>query len=173
MRDYVILVDENDIPMGTGEKLRIHQQGLLHRAFSAFVFDSKRRFLLQKRAKTKYHCGGLWSNTCCSHPKLGDTLLWQAQQRLQQEMGFSCPLRSEFHFIYRAVLPNQLIEHELDHVLIGHFDGTPKPNPEEVDEWKSASLSQIEAGLEAHPDAYTPWFKIALERLRLTEYWAK
>jgi isopentenyl-diphosphate delta-isomerase len=166
MNDKVILVDEKDNEIGTEEKLKAHQDGgKLHRAFSVFVFNDKGEMMLQKRAKSKYHFGGLWTNTCCSHPQPGETAEETAHKKLQQEMGFDTRLVEAFTFIYKAEHENGLTEHELDHVLIGIFNGEPKPNPEEADEWKWISKEDLQKDVKENPDNYTPWFKISLERV--------
>lgn len=157
----VILVDKNDVPRGTMEKMDAHRQGELHRAFSVFVFNSKGEMLLQKRAINKYHSGGLWTNTCCSHPQPEEDLLEAAQKRLFEEMGFTCSLENAFHFIYKAELNNELTEHELDHVFIGHYNGEPKINKLEVAEWKYMPVSEIKQGIQVYPEHYAAWFKIA------------
>lgn len=161
----VILVDENDVPRGIMEKMEAHKKGKLHRAFSVFVFNSKGEMLLQKRAINKYHSGGLWTNTCCSHPQPEEDLLEAAQKRLHEEMGFSCSLDKVFHFIYKAKLDNELTEHELDHVFIGQFDGEPKINALEVTEWKYMSVKEVEESIELYPEHYAAWFKIAFTRV--------
>jgi len=125
-KELVVLVDENDNEIGVEEKINAHRKGLLHRAFSIFVFNSKNELLLQKRAADKYHSGGLWSNTCCSHPRPGENLKDAAHRRLQEEMGFDCSLREVFSFLYKKSFDNGLTEHELDHVFFGKFDGIPK-----------------------------------------------
>src|SRR4030042_2763439 len=126
--EKIILVDENDREIGTEEKLKTHEQGKLHRAFSIFVFNSKGELLLQRRAKGKYHSGGLWTNTCCSHPREGEKLEEAVHRRLKQEMGLDCPLKEAFSFIYKVRFENGLFEHELDHVFIGRVDGKPVPD---------------------------------------------
>ena len=131
----VILVDTKDNQTGISEKLEAHKKGLLHRAFSIFLFNDQDQLLLQKRADEKYHSGGLWTNTCCSHPSPGEFLIKSAQNRLKEEMGISTSLSPLFSFIYKAEFDNGLIEHELDHVFIGTFNANPLPNPEEVGEW--------------------------------------
>ena len=164
--ERVVLVDENDNEIGTEEKLKAHQDGgKLHRAFSIFVFNSKGELMLQKRARSKYHFGGLWTNTCCSHPRPGEPLMETARRKLRQEMGFETDLEELFTFAYRATSENGLTEHELDHVLTGRFDGDPRPNPEEAEGWKWASLDDLAEDIKANPDRYTPWFRIALERV--------
>lgn len=164
--ENVILVNEDDQEIGLMEKMEAHKKGLLHRAFSVFVFNQHKELLLQRRAISKYHSGGLWSNTCCSHPRSGENEVAAGERRLQEELGFTVPLTSVFSFIYRAELDNDLIEHELDHVLIGRSDATPLPNPEEVDDWKYISLEDLEADIKAHPENYTVWFKVILPRVR-------
>ena len=159
----VILVDEKDNPLGTGEKLKTHREGKLHRAFSIFVFNSKGELLLQKRAKGKYHSGGLWTNACCSHPEPGRNLKAEAEKRLQEEMGFTCDLKEISSFIYKADLGG-LIEHEFDHVFLGKFDGNPKPDNREAEDWKWISLTELKQDIKDNPDKYTYWFKVILER---------
>jgi len=143
----VILVDENDIPRGTMGKMKAHKNEELHRSFSIFVFNYKGELLLQRRAMDKYHSGGLWTNTCCSHPKPGENLLESAHKRLYEEMGFSCILEYIFHFIYKAKLNNGLTEHELDHVFVGYYNEKPKINIHEVAEWKYLSINEIHQDL--------------------------
>jgi len=159
----VILVDEKDNPVGTGEKLRIHQEGKLHRSFSIFVFNSKGELLLQKRAKGKYHSGGLWTNTCCSHPEPGRNLKAEAEKRLQAEMGFTCDLKEISSFIYKADL-GDLVEHEFDHVFLGKFDGNPKPDNKEAEDWKWLNLTELRQDIKDNAKNYTSWFKIILEK---------
>ncbi len=158
--DQVILVDTNDNELGFLEKLEAHQKGLLHRAFSVFLFNSHGELLLQKRAQEKYHSDGLWTNTCCSHPRAGESVLAAADRRLKEEMGIESEMREAFSFVYRSEMENGLIEHEYDHVLFGSFDGIPDPNPGEVSGWKYLSLDRIESELGAKPEAYTSWFRI-------------
>ncbi len=161
----VILVDENDVPRGTMEKMEAHKKGELHRAFSIFVFNSKGELLLQRRARNKYHSGGLWTNTCCSHPEPGEDIKDAAHKRLQEEMGFDCRLRNIFHFIYETKLNNELTEHELDHVFIGYYDDLPRVNYQEVSEWKSKTVIEIREDMKRNPDDYTVWFKIIFEKV--------
>lgn len=155
----VILVNERDEELGHMEKLEAHRQGKLHRAFSVMVFNSSKELLLQRRAMGKYHSEGLWTNTCCSHPQPGETILQAAHRRLNEEMGIKSALRETFHFIYEAHLDNALIEHELDHVLIGFSDEEPVINPDEALDYKWMALTDIEADIKAHPSSYTAWFK--------------
>lgn len=161
----VILVDENDIPRGSMEKMEAHKKGELHRAFSIFVFNSKGELLLQKRARNKYHSGGLWTNTCCSHPEPDEDIQEAAHKRLQEEMGFDCKLRNIFNFIYEAKLNNELTEHELDHVFIGYYDDLPSLNYLEVSEWKAKTVIEIREDIRLNPDHYTVWFKIIFEKV--------
>ena len=164
--ERVILVDEADRELGVEEKLAAHRDGgRLHRAFSVFVFDDDGRLLLQRRADGKYHSAGLWSNTCCGHPRPGEEVTEAARRRLFEEMGFDCPLESRFSFEYKAELENGLTEHELDHVLVGRFAGTPSPDPSEVGAWRAASPSDIGTELAESPEAFSAWFPIAFRRL--------
>lgn len=165
MEEKVILVDKNDKEVGTGEKLKTHQEGKLHRAFSIFVFNSKNELLIHQRAKTKYHCGGLWSNTCCSHPRPGEVLEGVVHRRLKTEMGFDCKLKEIFSFIYQVKFDNNLFEHEYDHVFIGRFDGEPVPNPEEVEDWKWIKIEELKKDIQKNPEKYTYWFKACIGRV--------
>lgn len=160
--ERVILVDANDREIGTEEKLRAHERGTLHRAFSVFVFDDRGRVLLQRRAAGKYHSAGLWSNTCCGHPRPGESVPSAAARRLNEEMGISCELTPRFSFVYSASLDHGLTEHELDHVLTGRFSGTPSPDPREVDSWGWMSLPALVADCAASPERYSAWLPIAL-----------
>lgn len=163
--EYVVLVDENDNQIGTMEKMQAHEKGLLHRAFSVFVFNSNNELMIHRRALTKYHSGGLWTNTCCSHPREGESAIDAAHRRLQEEMGFDCELEKAFHFIYKKELDNDLTEHELDHVFIGYYDGEANINPEEVHEYKHIGLPELESDVKQNPDQYTEWFKICLDEV--------
>jgi len=160
--EYVVLVDEKDTEIGVMEKMEAHEKGLLHRAFSVFTFNSKGELLLQKRASSKYHSGGLWTNTCCSHPREGESPIDAAHRRLMEEMGFDCSLNKAFDFIYKRALDNDLTEHELDHVFIGNFDGVPEMNPEEVEDYKYIGIEELIVDIEKSPQNYTEWFKICL-----------
>ncbi|WP_395094966.1 isopentenyl-diphosphate Delta-isomerase [Armatimonas sp.] len=168
MQENVILVDANDNAIGSCEKLAAHLYGgQLHRAFSVFIFNDKNCLLLQQRALEKYHFGGLWTNTCCSHPRPGETTLTAAQRRLTEELGFTVALTELGQFLYRAEDPaTGLTEHELDHVFIGHFTGEPTPNPAEVMDWRWQAMEQVEAELLASPERFTPWFPRALAYTR-------
>jgi isopentenyl-diphosphate delta-isomerase len=165
MIEQVILVNENDEPLGLMEKLEAHQQGILHRAFSVFLFNSKNEMLLQQRAASKYHCPLLWTNTCCSHPRENESNLAAAERRLKEEMGLTTHLSHAFHFIYKAEFSNGLIEHELDHVFVGISDTPPNINPEEVNNFSYVSLDWLKQDILSNPNEYTPWFKIALPRV--------
>jgi len=165
MNEMVILVDQDDRETGTMEKMAAHEQGLLHRAFSVFVFNTRGEILMQQRATGKYHSGGLWTNTCCSHPRPGEPLEVAARRRLREEMGLSCELREKFSFIYFAPLANSLIEYEFDHVFTGITDANPAANPSEVESWKYMSQSAVTKDMLLHSEQYTEWFKICL-----TEY---
>lgn len=165
MPEYVILVDEQDQPVGTAEKLRAHVEGWLHRALSVFVFNTDGALLLQQRHPAKYHSGGLWSNTCCSHPRPGEDVTAAAHRRLKEEMGFDCDLERVSHFFYKAKLDETLYEHECDHLFSGRFDGTPVPNAEEVADWRWVDVHALAEDLAAHPERYTFWLPLALQRV--------
>lgn len=164
MEKNIILVNENDEEIGYGEKLDVHKKAQLHRAFSIFVLNGKNELLLQKRAYHKYHSGGLWTNTCCSHPLKGEDQEITIHSRLIEEMGFDTPLKKLFYFIYRAKLENGLTEYELDHVYLGRYEGDPKPNPEEVCDWKWMDLDEFRADLKTNPQNYTYWVNHAFEQ---------
>ena len=165
MEEYVILVDEQDTPIGLMEKQAAHVTPHLHRAFSVFVFNSKGELLLQQRALSKYHSPGLWTNTCCSHPRDGETVTEAASRRLMEEMGMQCELREVYTFIYKAPVGQGLTEHEFDHVLIGRSDAIPDINAEEVASWKHMNLNDLKKDIELHPELYTEWFKITFEEM--------
>ena len=160
MKEHVILVDEQDNPIGLMEKIEAHEKALLHRAFSVFVFNEKNELMLQQRAAEKYHSPLLWTNTCCSHQRDGESNIEAGKRRLQEEMGFSCELEELFSFIYKAPFDNGLTEHELDHVMIGRFNDEPIINPEEVASYKWMQLEEVKSDIENHPEKYTAWFKI-------------
>lgn len=161
----LIAVDQHDREIGRVEKMTAHRNGILHRAFSIFIFDAADRLLLQRRAPGKYHSGGLWTNTCCSHPRAGEHLLDAAHRRLQEEMGFDCPLEPVFSFVYRAALDGGLEEHEYDHVIAGRYEGVPKPDASEVDDWKWESVPAIRSQVSRYPATFTAWFPSAFEGL--------
>ncbi len=162
--ERVILVDEADNQIGTEEKLKAHREGKLHRAFSIFVFNSDGKLLLQQRALSKYHCPGLWANTCCSHPREGESADAAAHRSLVEEMGFDCPLKEAFSFTYKAKFDNGLTEHEFDHVLVGKFDGEPKPNPDEVAAVKRVGVDELRKDVRENPERYAYWFRVSFER---------
>lgn len=163
--DNVVLVNSKDQPLGVMEKLKAHQTGALHRAFSVLIFNSKGEILLQKRADSKYHSGGLWTNACCSHPLPDESTQDAAERRLAEEMGIKLRPDFAYKFIYKASLDNQLIEHEYDHVFIGYFDGEPTLNRQEASAWKYLSMNKLKADVAKHPEHYTVWFKIILDNL--------
>ncbi|MEJ6981180.1 isopentenyl-diphosphate Delta-isomerase [Pedobacter sp. P351] len=167
-RSYVILVDENDQQTGVMEKILAHQKGLLHRAFSIFIINNNQEMLLQKRASSKYHSPGLWTNACCSHPAPDESTIEAANRRLPEEMGFNCPLTEIGAFTYRAEFENGLTEFEFDHVFVGTHNAAVIPNPEEVDEYKWLSLSEIDKLIENDENQFTVWFKLAYP---LTKSW--
>lgn len=158
--EHVILVDHEDNEIGTMEKMQAHREAKLHRAFSVFVFNSNYELMLHKRADHKYHSGGLWTNTCCSHPRPGETSENAAHRRLVEEMGFDCEISKKFHFTYCRQLDNELTENELDHVFTGIFEGTPSLNPEEVGDWRWINQEELYQSIETEPEIYTEWFKI-------------
>ncbi|MFB0925503.1 MAG: isopentenyl-diphosphate Delta-isomerase [Vicingaceae bacterium] len=164
-KEDVILVDIHDNELGVMEKMEAHRKGLLHRAFSIFIFNSQGEILLQKRASEKYHSGGLWSNTCCSHPRKGESTLAAANRRLNEEMGMKASLTHAFSFQYRAELDKELIEHELDHVFIGYSNDLPQINPDEVESYCYISPELLQIGLEKHDNEYTEWLKICYNEL--------
>jgi isopentenyl-diphosphate delta-isomerase len=164
MNQQLILVNEKNEEIGYGEKLPVHQNAQLHRAFSIFVMNSQNQLLLQKRAYHKYHSGGLWANTCCSHPIRGEEQENTIHRRLVEEMGFDCELKQMFHFIYRAELDNGLTEYEYDHVYLGKYEGIPDPNPDEVCEWKWMDLDEVNDDIKKNPDTYTYWIKQAFNQ---------
>ncbi|OPY62216.1 MAG: Isopentenyl-diphosphate Delta-isomerase [Pelotomaculum sp. PtaU1.Bin065] len=165
MEDNVILVDENDNIIGTVKKMNAHTNPRLHRAFSIFIQNSKGELLIQQRAEQKYHCPGLWANTCCSHPRPDETLGEATSRRLWEEMGFNTKMEEIFSFIYKTEFDNGLTEHEYDHVFVGKWDGTPKINLSEVADYKWISKDILKEDINKNPARYTVWFKIALERL--------
>ena len=161
--EMVILVDENDNQIGFMEKQEAHEKGVLHRAFSILVFNSKGELLLQQRALNKYHSGGLWTNTCCSHPRQGETTEEAAYRRLKEEMGFDCPLKLHQSFIYKAPFENGLTEHELDYIYIGQYDENPQFNPIEVHTFKWISMEELYTQLTLEPKQFTVWFKMIMD----------
>jgi isopentenyl-diphosphate delta-isomerase len=164
-KEFVILVDESDNEVGVMEKLQAHREGKLHRAFSIFIFNDKEELLLQQRALSKYHSGGLWTNTCCSHPRPNETIKDSANRRLFEEMGISCDLSIKTNFTYKAAFDNGLTEHEFDYVLVGHTNQNPAINTEEAENYKWQSISDIKNDMALNPGNYTEWFKIALHKV--------
>ncbi|MDG1385888.1 MAG: isopentenyl-diphosphate Delta-isomerase [Flavobacteriaceae bacterium] len=162
--EKVILVNSNDEPIGLMPKMEAHEKALLHRAFSVFVINSNNELMLQQRALQKYHSPGLWTNTCCSHQRDGEENIEAGLRRLQEEMGFETPLEYLFNFIYKAPFDNGLTEHELDHVMLGRYEGKPSINPEEVASWKWMDIDLIHADLINNPADYTVWFAIIFDR---------
>jgi isopentenyl-diphosphate Delta-isomerase len=167
----VILVTEKNEPLGTMGKMQAHQQGLLHRAFSIFIFDTKGKMLLQQRAATKYHGAGLWTNACCSHPMIHEKTEAAAQRRLQEEMGFSTQLKEIFQFTYKAEVENGLVEHEFDHVFAGQYEGEINVNQDEVADYAYRSLAEIKKAIREDESKFTSWFRIAFPRIE--SWWQK
>lgn len=166
----VILVNEKDEVTGTAEKMEVHQKGLLHRAFSIFVFNSRGEMLMQQRAAGKYHSGGLWTNACCSHPQPGEKTEAAAGRRLKEEMGFETPLTEIFDFIYEARFENGLAEYEFDHVFVGEYDGAVHLNKEEAMDFCFQQMPEVRLLMGHHPEKYTAWFHIAFPKI---ERWWK
>lgn len=162
--EKVILVNENDEQIGTMPKMEAHEKALLHRAFSVFVFNDKNELMLQQRAAHKYHSPLLWTNTCCSHQRVGETNIEAGRRRLMEEMGFVVELEDTISFIYKAPFDNGLTEHEFDHVLIGHYNDIPAINPDEVSSWKWMHLEAVKNDILEHPELYTEWFKIIFDK---------
>lgn len=156
--EALILVDGNDRELGVAEKIDAHRRGLLHRAFSVIVWDSNGRQLLQKRAATKYHSGGLWTNTCCGHPRPGEPVENAARRRLLEEMGFACPLEALGTVQYRATFDNGITEHEIVHVFRGRYDGPVAPNPEEAEGYQWCTLARVRADACIAPERFSVWF---------------
>ena len=172
VEEQVILVDKNDNQIGLMPKMEAHEKALLHRAFSVFTFNDKGELLLQQRAADKYHSPLLWTNTCCSHQRNGETNLEAGKRRLQEEMGFTCELEEVFSFIYKAPFDNGLTEHELDHVMVGKYNENPNINKEEVESFKWMTLEAVRIDMENNPEIYTAWFKIIFKESyhKITNY---
>lgn len=162
--EKVILVDENDQKIGLMPKQEAHVKGVLHRAFSVFIFNKKNELMLQQRAFHKYHTPGLWANTCCSHQRDGESSIDAGKRRLFEEMGFTTDIKETTTFIYKAPFENGLTEHELDHILIGNFEEDPKINPDEVASWKWMDMDEVKKDIQTNPDIYTAWFKIIFDK---------
>lgn len=158
--EHVILVDANDRAIGTMEKMEAHRKGILHRAFSVLLFNDAGQVLLQKRSKSKYHSSGLWTNTCCSHPLPGESMEDATRRRLREEMGIDLQPTFSYSFLYKAPLDHGLIEHELDHVFVGTFNGIPNINRKEVEDWKYVDLKWLKEDILKNPSDYTVWFKL-------------
>lgn len=163
-KEYVILVNELDEQIGLMEKIEAHQKAVLHRAFSVFIFNEKNELMLQQRALSKYHSPGLWTNTCCSHQRDGESNIEAGVRRLQEEMGFTTFIEEKTSFIYKAPFDNGLTEHELDHVLVGYYNEKPNINKEEVESWKWMSLESVKKDMIKSPEEYTEWFKIIFDK---------
>ncbi len=164
IEENVILVNHLDEQIGLMPKLEAHEKAVLHRAFSVFILNSKNELMLQQRAHHKYHSPLLWTNTCCSHQREGETNIEAGSRRLFEEMGFETPLKELFHFIYKAPFDNGLTEHELDHVMIGYYNEEPIINPEEVENWKWMTIEEVRNDMQIQPDVYTIWFKIIFDK---------
>ncbi len=162
--EKVILVNQKDEPIGLMPKMEAHEKGLLHRAFSVFIFNEKNELMLQQRALSKYHSPGLWTNTCCSHQREGETNIEAGKRRLQEEMGFSTDLKDTISFIYKAPFDNGLTEHEFDHILVGNYNDAPELNLEEAESWKWMGLDNVAKDIENNPSVYTEWFKIIFDK---------
>lgn len=163
-KEYVILVDTANRELGTMEKMEAHEKAILHRAFSVFIFNDRGELMLQQRAAHKYHSPLLWTNTCCSHQRQGESNIEAGKRRLREEMGFEVDLDEKFHFVYKAEFDNGLTEHELDHVMVGYYNGEPTINPEEVASWKWINMEVLQQDMQDHPQDYTAWFKIIFDR---------
>ncbi|GGG54191.1 isopentenyl-diphosphate Delta-isomerase [Bizionia arctica] len=164
IEEQVILVNENDEQIGLMPKMEAHEKAMLHRAFSVFIFNDKNELMLQQRASHKYHSPELWTNTCCSHQRDGETNIQAGKRRLQEEMGFHTPLEESISFIYKAPFDNGLTEHEYDHIMIGSYNESPEINPEEVSNWKWMTLDNVKTDIKNHPEIYTEWFKIIFDK---------
>jgi isopentenyl-diphosphate delta-isomerase len=160
MEEQVVLVDEKDNPIGLMPKMEAHERAVLHRAFSVFILNGKGELMLQQRANHKYHSPGLWTNTCCSHQRDGESNIDAGQRRLHEEMGFTTELTELTSFIYKASFDNGLTEHEFDHIMLGRYEDNPVINPDEVSAWKWMPLAEVKKDVEANPKNYTVWFVI-------------
>ena len=158
--EHVILVNEKDQEIGLMPKLEAHQKAVLHRAFSVFIFNSENELMLQQRASNKYHSPNLWTNTCCSHQRSGESNIQAGTRRLYEEMGFTTSLKEITSFIYKAPFDNGLTEHELDHIMVGYYNEDPVINSDEVEDWKWMKIEDVKNDISLNPDLYTAWFKI-------------
>ena len=164
VEEQVILVNEYDEQIGLMPKMEAHEKAVLHRAFSVFVFNTKNELMLQQRAAHKYHSPLLWTNTCCSHQRDGESNIEAGTRRLKEEMGFTTDLKETTSFIYKAPLDNGLTEHELDHIMLGYYENEPIINKQEVEDWKWMPLEDVKHDINVHPEQYTAWFKIIFEK---------
>ena len=165
--DHIVLVNDQDEEVGSMEKMEAHRKGLLHRAFSVFIMNRMGEMLIQQRAEGKYHSGGLWSNACCSHPRKGERTEEAAHRRLQEELGFDCELRPLFTLKYCAEVGENLIEHELDHIYIGNYDGAPEANKDEVKDYQYVAIHRLEQWMRDRPEEFTYWFRLALPEFKV------
>jgi isopentenyl-diphosphate Delta-isomerase len=165
--EQVILVDENDVAKGTMEKMEAHEKALLHRAFSVFIFDEAGKMLMQQRSEKKYHSGGLWTNSCCSHPRPGEEVAAAASRRLQEELGFVTPIEKIFDFVYQSAFENGLTEYEFDHVFVGKYSGNIYPNPDEVAAYAYCDMNTLQQLLITEPAMFTSWFHIAFPKIHI------
>jgi isopentenyl-diphosphate Delta-isomerase len=165
MKEEIILVNEQDEELGVMDKMEAHRQGLLHRAFSIFIFNEKGEMLLQQRASSKYHSAGKWSNACCSHPRPGEDISEAASRRLREELGFTSALKKIFQFTYKVQFDNGLFENEVDHVFTGQYNGEIKPNLAEVQNFSFKTLKEIKQSMENNPSIYTEWFLLAFPQI--------
>jgi isopentenyl-diphosphate delta-isomerase len=164
VEEQVILVNEYDDQIGLMPKMEAHEKAVLHRAFSVFVFNTKNELMLQQRAAHKYHSPLLWTNTCCSHQRDGESNIEAGTRRLKEEMGFTTDLKETTSFIYKAPFDNGLTEHELDHIMLGYYENEPIINKQEVEDWKWMPLEDVKHDINVHPEQYTAWFKIIFEK---------
>lgn len=164
-RNSVVIVDGNDLPIGVMDKTEAHKKGILHRAFSVFIFNNKQEILLHQRADNKYHGAGLWTNACCSHPQLNENVKESAIERLHYEMGLQCDVKNAFSFIYHTSVENGLIEHEYDHIFVGYTNAEPAPNPSEVKAFKWSHPRAVISDMQLNPHHYTYWFKSAFPKV--------
>jgi isopentenyl-diphosphate delta-isomerase len=160
--EQVVLINANDEEVGTMEKLQAHREGLLHRAFSVLILNDAGEMLIHQRALGKYHSAGAWSNACCGHPRPGETTQAAAERRLQEEMGFTVPLKKLYHFTYKTDLGNGLSEHEFDHVFLGVYNNAPVPNPTEVADWRYVSIDRLLQELNMKPEQFSFWFRLIM-----------
>ncbi len=165
-QNHVIVVNEQDEWVGTMEKLQAHKEGILHRAFSVFIFNDNNEMLLQQRSTSKYHSPGLWSNSCCSHPLPGESTMDGAHRRLQEELGFDCALEPLFHLRYRSDVGNDLIENEYDHIYLGQYAGAVVANPAEVSDVRFVAMAELSGWMSSRPEDFTKWFLLAMPELR-------